>query len=104
MVSVLAVEYVEYQGITQAVVICPLSLSVAELFCKSLPVVESNRVIALSVDEAGHTTSPVPPLALAITKAVVAICVVFVAGAAVGAVGVPVSAGEARGALASRAA
>ena len=44
-----------------------------------------------------------PAQALANTKAVVAICVVFVAAAAVGAVGVPVRAGEARGALASRA-
>jgi len=44
-----------------------------------------------------------PAQALAITKAVVAICVVFVAAAAVGAVGVPVRAGEARGALASSA-
>ena len=44
-----------------------------------------------------------PPPALARTKAVVASCVVFVASAAVGAVGVPVSAGEARAALASRA-
>ena len=33
-----------------------------------------------------------------VTKAVVATCVVFVAAAAVGAVGVPVNAGEAKGA------
>src|SRR5690348_12061406 len=39
---------------------------------------------------------PPPPEATAlVTKAVVAICVVFVPAAAVGAVGVPVSAGEA---------
>ena len=35
------------------------------------------------------------------TKAVVATCVVFVPAVAVGAVGVPVSAGDSRGALAS---
>jgi nucleoside recognition membrane protein YjiH len=53
-----------------------------------------------------RTTAPVRPAtevtalagALARTKAVVAICVVFVPSVAVGAVGVPVSAGEAKGA------
>ena len=37
-----------------------LSERVTVLFCRSLPVVESNLAIALSVEEAGHTTSPVP--------------------------------------------
>ncbi len=37
-----------------------MSSSVAQLFCNTLPVVESKRVIALSVEEAGHTTSPDP--------------------------------------------
>jgi hypothetical protein len=35
----------------------PLSSIVAELFCISFPVVKSYLAIALSVDEAGHTTS-----------------------------------------------
>ena len=35
-----------------------LSSIVTPLFCNSLPVVLSNRAIALSVEEAGHTTSP----------------------------------------------
>ena len=43
------------------------------------------------------------PMAAA-TKAVLAICVVFVPAVAVGAVGVPVNAGEARAALALSAA
>lgn len=30
--------------------------------CMSFPVVESNRAIALSVEDAGHTTSPVPDI------------------------------------------
>jgi len=49
----------------------PLSLSVITQFCMSLPVVESNRAIALSVDDAGHTTSPLlhpPPHALDIVS------------------------------------
>ena len=43
--------------------------------------------------------SPIRSSMAPLTNAVVAICVVLVADAAVGAVGVPVSAGEARGAL-----
>lgn len=42
------------------------SLSVSVLFCISLPVVESNLAIALSVAEAGQTTSPDQPHVLAI--------------------------------------
>lgn len=37
-----------------------VSAMVAALFCMSFPVVVSNRAIALSVAEAGQTTSPVP--------------------------------------------
>jgi hypothetical protein len=40
-------------------VISPVvSAIVTTLFCSNLPVVESKRATALSVDEAGHTTSP----------------------------------------------
>lgn len=38
----------------------PESSTVTEEFCMSFPVVESKRAIALSVAEAGHTTSPDP--------------------------------------------
>ncbi len=50
------------------------------------------------VEEPFHAITLVPARAVeiaAVTNAVVAICVVFVPAAAVGAVGVPVSAGEA---------
>lgn len=53
-------------------VFVPLNVPVAPsaivipLFCMSLPVVESNLAIALSVAEAGHTTSPVPHAVAAI--------------------------------------
>lgn len=40
--------------------ILPLSSIVTLLFCISFPVVESKRAIALSVAEAGHTTSHAP--------------------------------------------
>ena len=39
----------------------PLSLSVTTPFWMSFPVVESKRASALSVEDAGHTTSPVHP-------------------------------------------
>lgn len=42
------------------------SAIVIPLFWMSLPVVESYRAIALSVELAGHTTSPVPPAVAAI--------------------------------------
>lgn len=35
-------------------VIFPLSSIVAPLFCAIFPVVQSNRIIALSADDAGH--------------------------------------------------
>lgn len=42
-------------------VISPVvSAMVTALFCRSFHVVESNRATALSVEEAGQTTSPVP--------------------------------------------
>ena len=41
----------------------PPSLSVAVEFCINFPVVESKRTIALSVDDAGPTTSPPEPVA-----------------------------------------
>lgn len=50
-----------------AVISPVVSAIVAALFCKSLPVVESKRAIALSVELAGHTTSPEPPLAAIVT-------------------------------------
>lgn len=40
----------------------PASLKVAEEFCMSLPVVESKRTTALSVDEVGQVTSPTVPV------------------------------------------
>ena len=40
--------------------ILPLSSIDAPLFCSSFQVVVSKRAIALSVEEAGQTTSPVP--------------------------------------------
>ena len=48
--------------IVQGVTRFPESYSVAEEFCISFPVVLSYRAIALSVDEAGHTTSQSAPL------------------------------------------
>ena len=46
---------------TFVAVIFPLSSIVAPEFCISLPVVVSKRAIALSVAEAGQTTSPLHP-------------------------------------------
>lgn len=43
-----------------------VSAIVAALFCINLPVVLSNRAIALSVAEAGQTTSQLPLAVLAI--------------------------------------
>lgn len=42
-------------------VMVPLSSTITTLFWISLPVVRSNRAMALSVAEAGPTTSPDPP-------------------------------------------
>ena len=42
-------------------VMLPLSSTITTLFWISFPVVRSNRAMALSVAEAGPTTSPVPP-------------------------------------------
>ena len=39
-------------------VIAPSSATVTKLFCTNFPVVESNRVMALSVLDAGPVTSP----------------------------------------------
>jgi hypothetical protein len=58
------------------------------------------------INRKGDIESPPPPetpLTAVVTNAVVAICVVLVAAFAVGAVGVPVSAGEAKFALRSSA-
>ena len=40
----------------------PVSVIVVPEFCNSLPVVESNLAIALSVELDGPTTSPDPPI------------------------------------------
>lgn len=58
--------------------ILPLSSIVTLLFCISFPVVESKRAIALSVAEAGHTTSPVPLAVLLIVIVSVPAFVVIV--------------------------
>ena len=46
--------------VSEAAAIAPASEIVTVLFCSNLPVVESKRTIALSVEEAGPTTSPEP--------------------------------------------
>jgi len=46
----------------------PESSIVAQEFCKSFPVVRSYRAIALSVEEAGQTTSPVPVVMLPLPR------------------------------------
>lgn len=50
--------------------IVPSSFIVIALFWISFPVVESNLAIALSVAEAGQTTSPEPALIVASSKSV----------------------------------
>ena len=65
----------------------------------SVPAIAS-ALVAISIFPAtvSDAFAIVTPLTAVVTKAVVAICVVFVPGAAVGAVGVPVSAGDDSGA------
>ena len=67
---------------------------------KLRPWLADNALVVLVDVSTSSTGVAVPPVpAFAITNAVVAICVVFVPVVAVGAVGVPVNAGDARGAL-----
>ena len=47
-------------SVRDAAAIAPASEIVTVLFCSNLPVVESKRTMALSVEEAGPTTSPEP--------------------------------------------
>ena len=46
-------------NVPDAAATVPVSDTVMVEFCMTLPVVESNRAIALSVDELGPVTSPV---------------------------------------------
>jgi hypothetical protein len=101
-------------AVTKAVVASAVVLSPGDCVVPIVPVgrvgvpvkVGLARGAAPDTSATARTIAPVRPAtevtgaagALARTKAVVAICVVFVPSVAVGAVGVPVSAGEAKGA------
>ena len=60
LVAIISGAFTRVVTVTLSVDNKPASLIVVEEFCMSFPVVVSKRAIALSVAEAGQTTSPVP--------------------------------------------